>query len=145
MEKLRVEKNNIYRIEVNDKGEYIEFDLLDIELPIKLINASEELEKQKAIHEQKVEELKKENLEPKENMLKQYEIDKEFCQIMRNVLDNLFGEGASQKIFGDTNRITMFNDFFTQLEPHLDKIIIDVEQIKKDLIERYNPILENKI
>lgn len=145
MEKLRVEKDNVYRIEVNDKGEYIEFDLLDIELPIKLINASEELEKQKAIHEQKVEELKKESLEPKENMLKQYEIDKEFCQTMRNVLDNLFGEGASQKIFGDTNRITMFNDFFTQLEPHLDKIIIDVEQIKKDLIEKYKPIMENKI
>lgn len=145
MEKLRVEKDNVYKIEVNDKGECIEFDLLDIELPIKLINASEELEKQKAIHEQKVEELKKENLEPKENMLKQYEIDKEFCQTMRNVLDNLFGEGASQKIFGDTNRITMFNDFFTQLEPHLDKIIIDVEQIKKDLIEKYKPIMENKI
>lgn len=145
MEKLRVEKENVYKIEVNDKGEYIEFDLLDIELPIKLINASEELEKQKAIHEQKVEELKKENLEPKENMLKQYEIDKEFCQIMRNVLDNLFGEGASQKIFGDTNRITMFNDFFTQLEPHLDKIIINVEQVKKDLIEKYKPMLENKI
>lgn len=145
MEKLRVEKDNVYKIEVNDKGEYIEFDLLDIELPIKLINASEELEKQKAIHEQKVEELKKENLEPKENMLKQYEIDKEFCQTMRNVLDNLFGEGASQKIFGDTNRITMFNDFFTQLEPHLDKIIINVEQVKKDLIEKYKPIMENKI
>lgn len=145
MEKLRVEKDNVYKIEVNDKGEYIEFDLLDIELPIKLINASEELEKQKAIHEQKVEELKKENLEPKENMLKQYEIDKEFCQTMRNVLDNLFGEGASQKIFGDTNRITMFNDFFTQLEPHLDKIIINVEQVKKDLIEKYKPMLENKI
>lgn len=144
MEKLRVEKDNVYKIEVNDKGEYIEFDLLDIELPIKLINASEKLEKQKAVHEQKIEELKKENLEPKENMLKQYEIDKEFCQTMRNVLDNLFGEGASQKIFGDTNRITMFNDFFTQLEPHLDKIIIDVEQIKKDLIEKYKP-MENKI
>lgn len=145
MEKLRVEKDNVYRIEVNDKGEYIEFDLLDIELPIKLINASEELEKQKAIHEQKVEELKKENLEPKENMLKQYEIDKEFCQTMRDVLDNLFGEGASQKIFGDANRIAMFNDFFTQLEPHLDKIVINVEQIKKDLIEKYKPIMENKI
>lgn len=145
MEKLRVEKDKVYRIEVNDKGEYIEFDLLDIELPIKLINASEELEKQKAIHEQKVEELKKENLESKENMLKQYEIDKEFCQTMRNVLDNLFGEGASQKIFGDKNRITMFKDFFIQLEPHLDKIVIDVEQIKKDLIEKYKPIMENKI
>lgn len=145
MEKLRVEKDNVYRIEVNDKGEYIEFDLLDIELPIKLINASEELEKQKAIHKQKDEELKKENLDPKESVLKQYKIDKEFCQTMRNILDNLFGEGASQKIFGNANRITMFDDFFAQLEPHLDKIIIDVEQIKKDLIEKYKPIMENKI
>ena len=81
MEKLRVEKDNVYKIEVNDKGECIEFDLLDIELPIKLINASEELEKQKVIHEQKVEELKKENLEPKENMLKQYKLTKNFAKL----------------------------------------------------------------
>lgn len=144
MEKLRVEKDNVYKIEVNDKGEYIEFDLLDIELPIKLINASEELEKQKAIHEQKIDDLMTSNLEPKESMLKQYEIDKEFCKTMRGVIDGLFGEGSSQKIFGEANRLGMFNDFFTQLEPHLDKIIIDVEQVKKKLIKKYN-VMENKI
>lgn len=144
MEKLRVEKDNVYKIEVNDKGEYIEFDLLDIELPIKLINASEELEKQKAIHEQKIDDLKTSNLEPKESMLKQYEIDKEFCKTMRGVIDGLFGEGSSQKIFGEANRLGMFNDFFTQLEPHLDKIIIDVEQVKKKLMKKYN-VMENKI
>ena len=54
MEKLRVEKDNVYKIEVNDKGEYIEFDLLDIELPIKLINASEELKKQKKFIKKKL-------------------------------------------------------------------------------------------
>ena len=144
MEKLRVEKDNVYKIEVYDKGEYIEFDLLDIELPIKLINASEELEKQKAIHEQKIDDLKTSNLEPKESMLKQYEIDKEFCKTMRGVIDGLFGEGSSQKIFGEANRLGMFNDFFTQLEPHLDKIIIDVEQVKKKLMKKYN-VMENKI
>lgn len=144
MEKLRVEKDNVYKIEVNDKGEYIEFDLLDIELPIKLINASEELEKQKAIHEQKIDDLKTSNLDPKESMLKQYEIDKEFCKTMRGVIDGLFGEGSSQKIFGEANRLGMFNDFFTQLEPHLDKIIIDVEQVKKKLMKKYN-VMENKI
>ena len=144
MEKLRVEKDNVYKIEVNDKGEYIEFDLLDIELPIKLINASEELEKQKAIHEQKIDDLKASNLEPKESMLKQYEIDKEFCKTMRGVIDGLFGEGSSQKIFGEANRLGMFNDFFTQLEPHLDKITIDVEQVKKKLMKKYN-VMENKI
>lgn len=144
MEKLRVEKDNVYKIEVNDKGEYIEFDLLDIELPIKLINASEELEKQKAIHEQKIDDLMASNLEPKESMLKQYEIDKEFCKTMRGVIDGLFGEGSSQKIFGEANRLGMFNDFFAQLEPHLDKIIIDVEQVKKKLMKKYN-VMENKI
>lgn len=145
MEKLRVEKDNVYKIEVNDKGECIEFDLLDIELPIKLINASEELKKQKKIYKEKNEKLKNENLNPAEDMLKQYEIDKEFCQTMRDVLDSFLGENACQKIFGDTNRIGMFDDFFTQLEPHLDKIIINIEQIKKDLIEKYKPMLENKI
>lgn len=145
MEKLRVEKDNVYKIEVNDKGECIEFDLLDIELPIKLINASEELKKQKKIYKEKIEKLKNEDLNPAEDMLKQYEIDKEFCQTMRDVLDSFLGENACQKIFGDTNRIGMFDDFFAQLEPHLDKIIINVEQIKKDLIEKYKPMLENKI
>lgn len=145
MEKLRVEKDNIYKIEVNDKGECIEFDLLDIELPIKLINASEELKKQKKIYKEKIEKLKNENLNPAEDMLKQYEIDKEFCQTMRDVLDSFLGENACQKIFGDTNRIGMFDDFFAQLEPHLDKIIINIEQVKKDLIEKYKPMLENKI
>ena len=140
MEKLRVEKENVYKIEVNDKGEYIEFDLLDI----KLINASEELKKQKEIYKEKNEKLKNENLNPTEDMLKQYEIDKEFCQTMRDALDSFLGENACQKIFGDTNRIAMFDDFFAQLEPHLDKIIINVEQIKKDLIEKYKP-MENKI
>lgn len=145
MEKLRVEKDNVYKIEVNDKGECIEFDLLDIELPIKLINASEELKKQKKIYKEKIEKLKNENLNPAEDMLKQYEIDKEFCQTMRDVLDSFLGENSCQKIFGNTNRIGMFDDFFVQLEPHLDKIIINVEQIKKDLIEKYEPMLENKI
>lgn len=145
MEKLRVEKDNVYKIEVNDKGECIEFDLLDIELPIKLINASEELKKQKKIYKEKIEKLKNENLNPAEDMLKQYEIDKEFCQTMRDVLDSFLGENACQKIFGDTNRIGMFDDFFAQLEPHLDKIIINIKQIKKDLIEKYKPMLENKI
>lgn len=145
MEKLRVEKDNVYKIEVNDKGECIEFDLLDIELPIKLINASEELKKQKKIYKEKIEKLKNEDLNPAEDMLKQYEIDKEFCQTMRDVLDSFLGENACQKIFGDTNRIGMFDDFFAQLEPHLDKIIINVEQIKKDLIEKYKLMLENKI
>lgn len=145
MEKLRVEKDNVYKIEVNDKGECIEFDLLDIELPIKLINASEELKKQKRIYNGKIKSLNKQENNPKNLMLKQYELDKEFCQTMRKVLDSFLGENACQKIFGNTNRIGMFDDFFIQLEPHLDKIAINVEKIKENLLEKYKPIMENKI
>ena len=33
MNSLRIKNRDIYRIEVNDAGDYIEFDLLDINLP----------------------------------------------------------------------------------------------------------------
>ena len=36
MESIRVQNKDIYRIEVNDKGECIQFDLTDIELPFRL-------------------------------------------------------------------------------------------------------------
>lgn len=144
MEKIRIGNDNVYRIEVNDKGECIEFDLLDIELPMKLINASERLKEEKEKHSERMETIKNGKADGAEVIKKQYEVDKEFCNTMREILDELFGKGASQKIFGDVNRIDMFDDFFTQLEPHLDKIVINIEKIKKDLVKKYK-LTEDKI
>ena len=45
MESLRIERKDIYTIEVNDKGETIEFDLVDVELPFKCEKAWAEYDK----------------------------------------------------------------------------------------------------
>ena len=43
MEKLVMNRDDeFYRLEVNDKGEYIEFDLTDITLSVKILEASNE-------------------------------------------------------------------------------------------------------
>ena len=43
MNTIRIEKKDIYTIEVNDNGDTIEFDLVDIELPFKCDRALSEV------------------------------------------------------------------------------------------------------
>ena len=43
MNSIRIEKKDIYTIEVNDNGDTIEFDLVDIELPFKCDRALSEI------------------------------------------------------------------------------------------------------
>ena len=45
MSGIRVKNKDLFRIEVNDKGEYIEFDLSDVSLTFKCYEAIEKLEK----------------------------------------------------------------------------------------------------
>ena len=45
MNSFRIEKKDIYTIEVNDNKDFIEFDLADIGLPFKCAKALEEIDK----------------------------------------------------------------------------------------------------
>lgn len=138
MDKIRVGKEDVYTIEVNDKGECIEFDLLDIELPIRCINAGKSIKKENSIYNNKLMALEKQFKDnPKELLYKQLETDRIYCKKMREVFDKWLGDGASQKIFGDKNRIGMFEEFYTQLMPYLDKMEIDIKKIKDKLVNRY--------
>lgn len=141
MEKLIINRDDeFYRLEVNDKGEYIEFDLTDINLPNKFIKASEELSKIHKVHDSNIAKILEEN---KENILKRndliikYELND--CQKMRKIFDNLLGEGACQKIFGEKNNYCMFENLMEALEPHFEKMEIKMEKAKKKLIDKYTP------
>lgn len=139
MESIRIEKDNTYKIEVNDKGEYIEFDLLDIELPMKCLNASKELSKQNNIHRQKIIAVEKQYKDNQELLfINKHNADMEYCNKMRKIFDSFLGEGACEKIFGKTNRIGMFDDLFEQLAPHFNKMQINIEKVKSKLIEKYS-------
>ena len=142
MEKIRVEKKNIYTIEVNDSGDTIEFDLEDIGLNFKLLRTLKEIDR---IQDYMKKELyiidKRQDVKGKyiskneEDTLRLW--DKCFKD-MRNAMDMFLGEGACQKIFGDRNYIEMFDDLMDQLKPHLEKMKISYNDIKKRIENKYS-------
>ena len=142
MEKIRVEKKNIYTIEVNDNGDTIQFDLEDIGLNFKLLKALREIDR---IQEYMKKELyiidKRQDVKGKyisKNEEDTLRLWNKCFQDMRGAMDMFLGEGACQKIFGDRNYIEMFDDLMKQLKPHLEKMKISYAEIKKRIENKYS-------
>lgn len=147
MEKINIKRNeeDFYKIEVNDKGEYIEFDLTDVSLPYRILKASEELIK-----------LDKEKAEQANEMLEKYKDDEEklieesikfdeltFIKI-RAIFDSFLGEGACQKIFGIKNNYEQFDMLLDELEPHFKKMEIKMKEAKSKLAKKYS-VKDNEV
>ena len=138
MENLRIKKNNIYTIEVNDEGETIEFDLEDISLRAKLFQALD-----------KIKEIENEFYEKSKDLKTEKDIanaELYFFQQLREAMDSFLGEGACRKIFGDRNYYSMFDDLFKELnrkrpelggKSHFDKMRLSVEETNKKIVSKY--------
>ncbi len=136
---IKRDRSDFYILEVNDKGDTIQFDLTDISLPEKILKASEELKVINDEYVKKVLELDKEEISKEEKARKIIEIDRDFSTNARKTFDGFMGEGACQKIFGDANYYGMYIELFDQLEPHFDKMIIKSQKAKQRLVEKYKP------
>jgi hypothetical protein len=55
------------------------------------------------------------------NMKERLALMLEICLFMREQVDMVFGEGTSQKIFGDANTLVMFTQFFDGIAPYIKK------------------------
>ena len=126
--KLNLVKQNEYVIEVNDNGDTISFNPGDTTLLLRLdsfiskINKLENKYKGESfLFEKKKEEDLKNGILTKgdKEMLKKADKMLNEC---RKIADEFIGEGACQKIFGDTNYLGMFEDLLTALQPHFEKI-----------------------
>lgn len=146
MENLRVQKKDIYKIQVNNKGEYIEFDLADISLRAKCYDALDELENIAKSFEEKYK-----TIETDKELA---HIEKEMFEKMRNAMDVFLGKGACQKIFGDRNYYEMFNDLIKELnkkrpelngKSHMDMLELNSEKIKNRIISKYAKNSKNVI
>lgn len=145
MDKIKINKEDVYRVEVND-GDYIEFDLLDIELPMRIYNLSKELTKQTDFYNKKIKSVEAEyKNNPTELFINKSKVDSDFCNKLRSEFDKVLGEGACYKIFGNTNRIGMFDALFEQLEPIFEHIEEESIKIKDRLIKRYSDEKEKEI
>ena len=138
MDKVIYKKEGIKQIQVNEQGDYIEIDLMDIELPFKVDKTRKELVRQNGIYKNICKSLEKQYKDNEDLLrVKEYQAEVDYCKKCRQVLDGLLGEGACQKIFGDTNRYAMFDDYFEQLSETLGEMEIDIKAIKEKLVNKY--------
>lgn len=140
MEKLILEKNreDYYILEVNDKGDTIEFDLTDIGLAERIMNSSDRIIEQDKKYQKRVVELSETFKDDEVQLTREIiKLEKEQCQEMRRMFDDFLGEGACQKIFGDKNHYGQFNKLLDALEPHYKKMELKMQKAKRKLADKY--------
>lgn len=139
MEKLVIERNreDFYRLQINDTEDYIEFDLTDISLPERVLNAADNIAKMDIDYQKEKEEITKKYEDEATRIRKLIALEKEKNIAMRKEFDSFLGEGACQKIFGDTNYYGMYLQLFDALEPHFKKMEINLKKGKEKLAKKY--------
>ena len=150
MEKLNLKKEEIYEIEVNDKGETIVFHTDDIELPFKWNDAFLECQNILKNLKRQIKVIEKKENNPHGLLTTQDEEVRKLCKKtfsqMRTIMDSILGAGGCQKIFGDNNYLSMFNDLFDALQPHFEKMGLSmgasVEAIEKKYGNSGSDVLE---
>lgn len=138
MDKVIYEKKGVKQIQVNEQGDYIELDLMDIELPLKVDNTRKELIRQNKIFNNRCKAIENQYKDNHDLLMTNlYKANIDFCNKCREVIDGLLGKDACKKIFGDTNRYGMFDDYFEQLSVVLESLEIDINAIKEELTKKY--------
>ena len=143
MEKLIInnkrDESEFYQLEINDNGDYIEFDLTDIGLAERIMNASDELYKLiEKEHEQikQIEEQEKDEIERTRKLIK---LDVQIDDEKRKLFDSFLGEGTCQKIFGNRRSEGQYFSLLEALEPHFKNMNVQIRKAKQKLAEKYLP------
>lgn len=153
MNTLKLERKDIYEIEVNDRGETIVFEMGDITLPFRLNEAYGEIDRvqewlrQKLVVIEKQKDTRKKNSVLTENQKAVIAAREQAFKDMRKAMDKFLGNGGCQKIFGESNYLEMFNDLFDALTQkdadgmsHLDRMKISSEDINRRIEEKYSRV-----
>lgn len=151
MEQLRIQRKDVYEIQVNDEGDTIRFNLGDLELPFKLEKAANDITKiQNDLKSRLVVIDKQKDSKGKNDLMSKNQRDKlnawkNAYNKMRVAMDSFLGEGGCQKIFGNDNYLEMFDDLFEELDrpqedgkSHLEKMRIADNDIVKRIEDKYN-------
>jgi len=139
MEKLVIERNkeDFYRLQINDTDDYIEFDLTDISLPERVMNAADNIAKLDTEYQKEKEDISNTCENEEEKVRKLIRLEKEKSLAMRKEFDSFLGDGSCQKIFGDANYYGMYLQLFDALEPHFKKMQIKLKKGKEKLAKKY--------
>ena len=151
---IQLKKDNILKIGIKDAegketGEHLEFDLENIELPLKYNQAIYEHNKnleyikvQFALIDKKEDKKGKGILSS--NDRERYNVLKEFYKREMHALDNFLGENGTKKMLNGRNPYyEMFNDIDKAINPILPLLNTKLEDIEKKIKSKYSNKEEN--
>jgi len=150
---IQLKKDNILRIGIKDSngvptGEHLEFDVEDIELPLRLADAQR-------LHDKNVDELKRKvyviekKQDVKGEILSKNEEEKmraikEFYEKEEEALDLFLGENGTKKLLnGRKPYLTMWNDIGEIIEPIMPLLKVNTESIHEKIKEKYSKKEDN--
>lgn len=153
MDYIQLKKRNTLKIGLKDengvekkdeKGNlvYLEFDLEDIELPLKfnkcefLIRKAQQDLKWDFLIIDKRQDVKGKMLLSK-NEEDKIKATKKYYKTMEEAMDLFLGKGGVQKIFGERRYYSMFEDLAEMLEPILPKLKVNKDNIIKQIKDKY--------
>lgn len=153
---IQLKKDSILRIGIKDSegkdtGEHLEFDLEDIELPLKINECEskhrknvEYLKNQFVIIDKKEDKKGKFILSWKEE--EKLKVLKDFYKKEMEALDLFLGEGGTKKLLNGRNPYyTMYEDISEILEPIMPKLQVRSEDIKNKIVNKYKVVKENDV
>jgi hypothetical protein len=116
----------IKRVMINeDPGRVVEFNPSDVVFAEKFYQIYKDFQAQEADYDRRSKELDAHRNELDKdgiplNFNQGIEFLKEVCGSIREKIDNLFGKGTSQKVFGDSLDVYMFGEFFQGITPFIE-------------------------
>lgn len=153
---IQLKKDNILRIGIKDSegketGEHLEFDLEDIELPLKLNQSEYEhrknleyLQMQFAVIDKKEDKKGKYILSANEK--EKLNILKEFFKKEEHALNLFLGEGGTKKLLNGRNPYySMYEDISEILEPFMPLLSTKTEDIENKIKNKYSDKKEENI
>lgn len=125
MESIRCNDGKIRLMVNDDPDRVIAFDPDDVVFLDKLYGLMGDMEKKKAEFAEAEKELDKETAVDgygfPVNMRQKLKLLLDICLFFREQIDQIFGAGTSQTVFGDSNRLDMFEQFFAGITPYIQK------------------------
>lgn len=146
---IQLKKDNILRIGIRDSegkptGEHLEFDLEDIELPLKLNQCNMQHKKNlEYIKNQFIIIDKRQDVKGKQIISKNEEDKlkalKEFYKREMDALDLFLGKNGTKKLLNGRNPYySMYDDISEIIKPILPKLELRAEDIKNKIVKKYN-------
>lgn len=154
--KINLKKDNVLKVEIYDEngkdtGNYLEFDLEDVSLPLKIQQVQEEHKKNQnylkmsfALIDKKQDKSGKKLLSS--NTEEKFKVLQTYYQKEIAILDLILGDGGTEKLLnGRKPYYSMFDDIMEYLEPLEDAFRQSFINVTNKIVEKYKVIKEANV